>query len=705
MTKHGAMVCEPRLLKVIHAADTMPIRYLKDVDMPLPASVVSSLPSWRQDPLLFQNSAATLADSSTVEHSLSVINLAYIHEYCDAQFGNHLFVGLQTRFIIVNSDNFDTVFEFDFLHSKISSELLDGDEADGSVIESASMYRFGAVKGSSNCMAILAANALSGDISVIQVHLKRKDTSKINTNQYNGITGDMSLLEMVSNLVAHNLKGEKWIQNTIIDSITQLEAAGIYVMADIATFGLDRLPQNLPFYIRKYFEHVSSLDIQDEAFLSTLSFTESSDKVNPGSILAKPEKAKSNTIVSGMKRLDLKNSMPGRTGHRDEPVTFRKSVRSSGYSSAPAVTKMFTRTGSKVKTPTRAAQSTAGPIGAVVSYDRLTSRRAMAHPPHRSTVTSVKYNSTGTYLASCSADRIARFCRVSAKPTCRDFAGHDAAVTSLAWSLSPVKSYGHLLLTSCRDGKARMWSTEKSDALLEFSGISTKTSKQKYTSAIKNACFYYCDRFVIVPHQSSIYIYEYKLESVLLGSVKPQLNYNTYKLVKTFTQTAQTITSSCCVNTQKSHLILAGMSDKCVRIWDVNTGKQCRIIENAHTRATNDIHIPDYGREGHMFATSAVGDSVKVWDVRQRASAMHLHGHTNRQVLLNTCISPCGDYLAVGSEDQHCYVYDLRMKLVAYKTGGNHGDAVTAVGFSPVASGLVTGCADGQVRLFGKASK
>ena len=93
-------------------------------------------------------------------------------------------------------------------------------------------------------------------------------------------------------------------------------------------------------------------------------------------------------------------------------------------------------------------------------------------------------------------------------------------------------------------------------------------------------------------------------------------------------------------------------------------------------------------------------DSVKLWDFRQEKSVMQLLGHVNRHARLNSKMSPCGNYLSTGSEDNHAYIYDIRTKLVAGKTGGNHGDTVSCVEYNPSTGELLTGAYDGKIRTF-----
>ena len=62
--------------------------------------------------------------------------------------------------------------------------------------------------------------------------------------------------------------------------------------------------------------------------------------------------------------------------------------------------------------------------------------------------------------------------------------------------------------------------------------------------------------------------------------------------------------------------------------------------------------------------------------------------------------SPCLRYLATGSEDKVCYLYDLRQGTVLHRIRGVHSEAVTAVAFNPLHPQLATGCLDGSVHFY-----
>lgn len=712
LTPKGNLKCEPRLLKTLDmeqyfSASPTQIEIKQDID------IVTSIPKWKQDP-----KPLAIPLTETIEHSRSIVSVTYLNQFTSdnsrnpkGRFGNLICVGRVTDLILIHADSFDVVFTHNFLSMSIEMDVLGDVSSKSYLLQGVTRYSFSAVDGLPNCVRIMIGNGLSGEVFILLIHLNRSLKNNLHSRKVlvdSSIDdSNSSLLEVIQGLIAKRVKGDNWVLNILGDCLDSLAEIGIDDIKGMESFD-GEFPNNLPVYIKEYFE--SKRDQPDSVrFASLKLFDDGSSIIPPNSILSsKPsvtkEKFKSSKIGKG--------ASAGRIGSTDQPVTFRRTVKSSGYSNSPEVVTMFTKPrlkSLKSLTSPKKRESTYANIN--VSYENLINPAPFGMLSHSSTINSIQFHPSGAFLASCSMDRIARFYKtpLGSKSTCRDFSGHDAAVTQVSWGLDPIKAYGNLLLTSCRDGRARIWSTERSEPLLIFShlkgtppsSIATSPKPILFRGDVKDARFFYLDKFVLIPYQDSILTYTYSLEPLSSTLIKPQLNYNKYKLVKTLKNIGKTITAFQCINSKKSNIIFAASSDKCLNIWDIITGTITRQIQNAQTRPIHDISLPEFSSsQSHIFVTGAVTDSIRLWDLRLEGSVMHLQGHVNRHALVRSSISPCGNYIGVGSEDQHAYIYDIRMRLCCAKTCGNHGDVVTCVAYHPLKGQMVTGGYDGKMRLF-----
>ncbi|KAK1905760.1 WD repeat-containing protein 27 [Dissostichus eleginoides] len=105
----------------------------------------------------------------------------------------------------------------------------------------------------------------------------------------------------------------------------------------------------------------------------------------------------------------------------------------------------------------------------------------------------------------------------------------------------------------------------------------------------------------------------------------------------------------------------------------------------------------------NLFLTSAVTDGVKMWDLRSLRCVRRYENHLNRCHPCSAAISPCGRFIASGSEDNCAYVYDIRSSSYLHKLQ-KHSDTVLSVAFNPATPQLLTGTMDGKLRLFQSSS-
>eukprot|EP00064_Thunnus_orientalis_P007410 superscaffoldBa00000821_g7430 len=77
--------------------------------------------------------------------------------------------------------------------------------------------------------------------------------------------------------------------------------------------------------------------------------------------------------------------------------------------------------------------------------------------------------------------------------------------------------------------------------------------------------------------------------------------------------------------------------------------------------------------------------------------------HLNRCHPCSSAISPCGRFIASGSEDMCVYVYDIRSSRYLHKLQ-KHSETVLSVAFNPATPELLTGTLDGELRLFQSSS-
>ncbi|XP_076782679.1 WD repeat-containing protein 27 isoform X8 [Arvicanthis niloticus] len=166
------------------------------------------------------------------------------------------------------------------------------------------------------------------------------------------------------------------------------------------------------------------------------------------------------------------------------------------------------------------------------------------------------------------------------------------------------------------------------------------------------------------------------------------------------------ITSLSAVNDFYSHIILTAGRDRTVEIFDLNAGCSAAVLAEVHSRPVHRIcqnkgssFIAQQSLAYNLFLTTAVGDGVRLWDLRNLRCVRCFEGHPNRSYPCGVAFSPCGRLMACGAEDRHAYVYEMGSSSFLHRLGG-HTDTITEVAFNPAAPQLVTATLDGKLQLF-----
>ncbi|KAH6595189.1 hypothetical protein BASA50_005982 [Batrachochytrium salamandrivorans] len=202
------------------------------------------------------------------------------------------------------------------------------------------------------------------------------------------------------------------------------------------------------------------------------------------------------------------------------------------------------------------------------------------------------------------------------------------------------------------------------------------------------------------------------------------------KVILRLKSNAQTVTALSCLNTLPSQYLVSATSNCALHLWDIETGQAVITWHDAHTRM---VHWTCMGETlggvatgfEKLFVSMSVGDGIKIWDIRcgsvrstpagsggllfgdaadlsppSLLAALQLNGHVNKFADVRCSVSPCGQYIAAGSEDHHAYMYDIRMGRLVGKTRGNHGSVVTDVAFHPTQREMATGSQGGRIQFF-----
>ncbi|KAJ3217499.1 WD repeat-containing protein 27 [Dinochytrium kinnereticum] len=437
------------------------------------------------------------------------------------------------------------------------------------------------------------------------------------------------------------------------------------------------------------FNHLTSsqIAVSAEKQLSRM-VADSNFEIQP-TLITKPISRKTTHVKTPQKASQVTN----------KPVTFHKTVSSSGYLRGTDVGVALKRKDSlkalvsdmpKLSDEWRAREEHGV---AVVSSQNVTKHAAPA--------LHCSFNSTGRILGTASCDKTIRLTKISVKEQSDKILvlnKHSAGVKQVVWGIGEDK-----LLSCSQDGEALLWTSKSSEPLLSFRPP-TSANDRKMDTAIADIKFFRKDQRIAVLIGKELQLLSYNIEKVGLRDIKPALNYNTFKKRASlgFSHYPNAIGVA---NTFFSHISIICKGQN-IQIVDMEKFQAIFEVEKAHSRAIHTVSLADYPFDlscnvRNLFLTSSPVDCLRCWDVRSPSSPVfRLVEHVNRYATTHSSFSPCGNYIAVGSEDKQGYIYDTRKMSTVAKLSNGVMDVVTSAQFHPTKPKVSVSCQDGKVLLF-----
>ncbi|KAK6172448.1 hypothetical protein SNE40_016095 [Patella caerulea] len=421
------------------------------------------------------------------------------------------------------------------------------------------------------------------------------------------------------------------------------------------------------------------------------------------------EKARSSSV-------NRRNSTPAAKKYdsMNQPITFKNKVKSSGYSTQAPKGKLFQPQTGKIRQPTlKRSQSLEAPLQ-LEDYpvncghpNEQISTRSVCETS--APITSLRFSGNGQNVASGLANKLAISFPLSTKKMGSTYQGHDAAVNSVYWSRD-----NSMIITASDDKSAIVWTCNPRETIMKISTTldnfsdsdsATKKTNPLFPKEVKQSQFYYMDKFILLISGNGFYMYKYYLDTSK-HEIRRYLTKSKYKLVKSWFLDSQCLTAMAAVNSFHSHISICAGSNRSYEVVDMNEGRSVSLVTDAHVRPIHAIalnegstYVSQPDAAYNVFATAAVADCIKLWDLRTNKCVQRFEGHVNKAIPCGLAISPCGQYLASGSEDKLTYLFDVRTGTYCDRLRG-HSDVVSTVAFHPAKPLLASGSIDGNVVLY-----
>ncbi|KAA0718154.1 WD repeat-containing protein 27 [Triplophysa tibetana] len=270
----------------------------------------------------------------------------------------------------------------------------------------------------------------------------------------------------------------------------------------------------------------------------------------------------------------------------------------------------------------------------------------------------------------------AELTKLGLKPQ-RKTGGHNKTVNCVFWSHSK-----QWFLSSSEDPTLCIWTPSVAEPVLTM-------GCDQFAKPISGAQFYYLDKFLLLASGSDLQLYLYHLDTTR-DDIKRYKHRSKSKLTGKFhMETGTDITSISAINDFYSYIVLAAGADRTIQVFDMNHGCVATQIPDAHSRPVHhlaqnkgSLFCSQTPESYNLFLSSAVTDGLKMWDLRIARCVRRYESHVNRCHQCSATFSPCGRFIATGSEDHSAYIYDTRSSGFLHKLQ-RHSDTVLNVLFNP----------------------
>ncbi|OJD35851.1 u5 snrnp complex [Diplodia corticola] len=142
-----------------------------------------------------------------------------------------------------------------------------------------------------------------------------------------------------------------------------------------------------------------------------------------------------------------------------------------------------------------------------------------------------------------------------------------------------------------------------------------------------------------------------------------------------------------------SRIIYSASADMMLASWDVETGQRIR----RHTGHEEVINCMDVSKRGEELLLSGSDDGyIGIWDPRQKEAVDYIE---TEFPVTAVALAEAGNELYSGGIDNDIKVWDMRKKAVAYSLLG-HTDTITSLQVSPDSQTLLSNSHDSTVRTW-----
>ena len=139
--------------------------------------------------------------------------------------------------------------------------------------------------------------------------------------------------------------------------------------------------------------------------------------------------------------------------------------------------------------------------------------------------------------------------------------------------------------------------------------------------------------------------------------------------------------------------IVSGSWNGTIRLWGIESGKELRMLKEDTGEVTSVAVTPD----GKKIVSGSDDGTIRLWDIESGKELNTLKGHTN--AIISMAVTPDGKTIVSGSWDGTIKLWDIESSKEPNTLKG-HANAIISVAVTPDGKTIVSGSLDGTIRLW-----
>ncbi|MBN3271245.1 A16L1 protein, partial [Polyodon spathula] len=456
------------------------------------------------------------------------------------------------------------------------------------------------------------------------------------------------------------------------------------------------------------------LDLDDDIEVLSDDTAEPGGETSPGKAITRTPSKRTSQPPGGL--LDSITNIFGLSespilGHHTPDITRRRSVNS--YGSSPESAEVHTGVCSEVRVPTTALHvfdahdgevnavrfspgsrllATGGMDRRVKLWEIVSGRCELkgALTGSNAGITSIEFDSAGSYLLAASNDFASRIWTVDDFRLRHTLTGHSGKVLSARFLLDNAR-----IVSGSHDRTLKLWDL-RSKVYSGHSGVSVSLYVSQSTClhmsresliilqlniSWQNSYLYCLVQTVDICHRHQLF---HHIDSSNFAYTAVGWMYVTDILVCIKTVFAG---SSCNDIVCTEQCVMSGHFDKKVRYWDIRAESIVRELELFGRVTSLDLN-PDRTE----LLTCSRDDLLKIIDLRTNTvrQTFSVQGFKCGSDWTRVMFSPDGSYIAAGSADGTLYVWNVLTGKVENALGKHHSSSINAVAWSPSGAHVVS---------------